>query len=53
MCILFLSMVNRDLYTISQESHGFNTSYNTNLHLSMANLTTFPKVAFIFWNKVI
>jgi hypothetical protein len=49
MHILFLFVVkNRDLYTTSQEIRGFNTSYNNNLHLSMANLTTFPNVAFFF-----
>ena len=53
MYLLFLFVVkNRDLYTTSQEIRGFNTSYNNNLHLSMANLTTFPKVVFFFGIKL-
>ena len=50
MYILFLFVVKkRDLYTTSQEIHGFNTNYNTNLHFSKTNLTTFPKVVVFFF----
>jgi len=50
MYILLLFVVkNRDLYTTSQEIHSFNTSYNTNLHFSMANYTTFLKMVFYFF----
>jgi len=46
--LLLLVVKNWDLYTINQDIRGVDTRYNTNLHLSMANLTAFQNGAFFF-----
>ena len=43
---LFLTVLNKDLYSTNQEIHNINTRSNINLHLPVCNLTLFQKGAY-------
>jgi len=49
--LLFFVAKNRDLYESSSEIHNINTRFSSELHTPTANLTTFQKGPFVFWNQ--
>jgi len=48
--LLFVAK-NRNLYESNLEIHNINTRFSSDLHTLTANLTTFQKGPFLFWNQ--